>query len=188
MQIEDCYELGHVTSTHGTSGEVVVHLDVDNKDEYGGLESVFLERKKGQLVPYFIERFRFNKEKALVKFEDVETMEAAELLKNCRLYLPLDQLPKLEEGQFYFHQVIGYGITDIHMGQLGTVADFYDMDRQSVMSMTYLGKEVLIPLNDDIVLAADHQAKVMKVNLPEGLIEIYMSDAKDTQKKDDGAE
>ena len=95
MQIEDCYELGHITSTHGTGGEVVVYLDVDDKEEYSGLESVFMERKKGQLVPYFIERFRFNKSKALVKFEDIDTMEAAEMLKNCRLYLPLDQLPEL---------------------------------------------------------------------------------------------
>jgi 16S rRNA processing protein RimM len=176
MTKKDCFQLGHVTRTHGTKGEVVVFLDVDYPEDYEDLESVFLE-VKGELVPFFIESINVQKEsKAIVKFEDIERIEQAQPLINCALFLPDDNLEELDETRFYYHEIIGFVVSDARLGQLGTVSQVYSMPTQDLISMIFEGKEVLIPVNEDIVLTVDRTAKILHVKLPEGLVDVYLED------------
>ncbi|MFT2010101.1 ribosome maturation factor RimM [Pontibacter sp. 13R65] len=173
MNIDDCFLLGYIVKTHGTKGQVVAFFDVDYPEDYDDLESVFLEQG-GRLVPFFIEDMEpQQKGRFIIRFEEVKTMEQAEKLRNTALYLPLDELPELEEGQFYFHDVIGYKVVDENHGELGTVKDFYDMPQQQLMAMDYLGQEMLVPVIDEVMQRADHEAKILHVSLPEGLLEVY---------------
>ncbi|PRY16452.1 16S rRNA processing protein RimM [Pontibacter ummariensis] len=173
MTIDDSFLLGYIVKTHGTRGQVVAFFDVDYPEDYEELESVFLEQK-GRLVPFFITSMTPIKEsRFIITFEDVKTIEQAEALRGVSLYLPLDELPELEEDQFYFHEVIGYTVVDEHHGQLGTVKEFYDLPQQQLMAMDYMDQEMLIPVIDEIFLRADHEAKQLHVNLPEGLLDVY---------------
>lgn len=173
MHIDDCFLLGHIVKTHGIKGQVVAFFDVDYPEDYDDLESVFLEQG-GRLTPFFIEKMEpQQKGRFIIQFEDIKTIEQAEKLRNTSLYLPLDELPELEEGQFYFHEVIGYQVVDQGHGNLGIVKDFYDMPQQQLMAMEYNGQEMLIPVTDEIFLRADHEAKELHLNLPEGLLEVY---------------
>jgi 16S rRNA processing protein RimM len=173
MHIDDCFLLGHIVKTHGIKGQVVAFFDVDYPEDYDDLESVFLEQG-GRLTPFFIDKMEpQQKGRFIIQFEDIKTIEQAEKLRNTSLYLPLDELPELEEGQFYFHEVIGYQIVDQNHGNLGTVKDFYDMPQQQLMAMEYNAQEMLIPVTDEIFLRADHDTKELHLNLPEGLLEVY---------------
>ncbi|MEJ8758144.1 ribosome maturation factor RimM [Pontibacter sp. H259] len=173
MNIDACFQLGFIVKTHGIKGQVVAFFDVDYPEDYEDLESVFLEQQ-GRLVPFFIDAMEpQQKGRFIIKFEDVTTLEQAEKLRNSALYLPLDELPELEEDQFYFHEVIGYIVVDENHGELGTVKEFYDMPQQQLMAMDYLDQEMLIPVMDEILLRADHEAKKLHVSLPEGLLEVY---------------
>jgi 16S rRNA processing protein RimM len=184
MDKDSCYQLGHITRTHGTKGEVQAFLDVDFPDDYDELESVFLE-VKGELIPYFIENINIQKgSRAIIKFEEIDKIEQAAPLVNCGLFLPDEQLEELDDDQFYFHEIIGLPIVDAQLGQLGTVATVYNMPTQDLISMTYQGHEVMIPLSDDIVTGFDRAAQVLRVNLPEGLIEVYLNDAKNDTPDD----
>lgn len=177
MNIDDCFQLGYIVKTHGTKGQVVAFFDVDYPEDYEDLESVFLEQK-GRLIPFFIALMEpVQKGRFIIKFEDINTIEQAETLRNTAIYLPLDELPELEEDQFYFHEVIGYQVVDQNHGPLGTVKDFYDMPQQQLMAMDYMGQEMLVPVMDEIVLRADHAAKQLHVKLPEGLLEVYTQPA-----------
>ena len=69
MTKEECYYLGRVTKPFGFKGEMVLFLDVDEQEDYAGLDSVFVETKNG-LVPYFIKSLRFSGNKAIATFED----------------------------------------------------------------------------------------------------------------------
>jgi 16S rRNA processing protein RimM len=177
MQHNDCFQLGHITRTHGTRGEVVIYLDVDYPDDYDELESVFIEIK-GQLIPYFIENINIQKgSKAIVKFEDINSIELATPLINCALFLPEDNLDDLDESQFYYHEIMGFKVVDDKMGELGTVSTVYSMSTQDLIAMNYHGHEVLIPVNDTIVPSINREQKILNVRLPEGLLDVYMEDA-----------
>jgi 16S rRNA processing protein RimM len=187
MTKDDCYQLGHITKTHGVNGELVLFLDVDEPNEYEDLESVLLE-VKGELIPYFIESIAIVKgSRAIVAFEDVDTIEQAERLINCGAYLPLDELePITDETRFYFHEIVGYQVIDVDKGELGVVQGVYAMNAQDLIAMDYQGKEVLIPINSDIVRTVDREQKKLNVALPEGLLEIYMEDANTDKPEVDG--
>ena len=174
---DDCYQLGHITKTHGVNGEVVFFLDVDDPNVYEDLESVLIE-VKGELLPYFIESIAIVKgSRAIVALEEVDTIEQAERLIKANLFLPLDNLEPIEDNtRFYFHEIVGYQLVDSQKGELGTVATVYSMDTQDLISMDYQGHEVLVPINSSIVHTIDREKKQLQVSLPEGLLEIYLSD------------
>ncbi|WP_020526148.1 ribosome maturation factor RimM [Flexithrix dorotheae] len=173
MRKEECYELGYVSKTHALDGEIAVILDVDYPDDYIDLESVFIEMK-GDLVPYFVESSFFNNDKFILKLEDIDTVEDAAKLKSKVLYLPLSVLPKLEDNQFYFHEVIGYSVEDELKGELGNVGDVYKPSSQAIMTLIHKGKEIMIPMTEEIIQSVNHDQKTMKVKLPDGLIELYL--------------
>lgn len=90
------------------------------------------------------------------------------------MFLPLDQLPQLEEGQFYFHEIIGFQVEDENEGPLGTVKDVYEAGEQYLIAMNYQDREVLIPLNDDIIPKVNKEKKIVHTRLPEGLLDVYL--------------
>ena len=187
MTKDDCYQVGHITKTHGVSGELVLFLDVDDPAEYADLESVLLE-VKGELIPYFIESIAIVKgSRAIIAFEDVDTIEQAERLINCGAYLPLDELePITDETRFYFHEIVGYQVVDAEAGELGSVRGVYAMNAQDLIAMDYQGKEVLIPINSDIVRTVDRANQKLNVVLPGGLLEIYMEEDSKNKPEIDG--
>lgn len=175
MNPESCFELGYIIKAHGIEGDVQAMLDVDIPEEYIELESVFVEINQ-KLVPFFIEDLKlFKGKKALIKFEDVDSLEEAEELIRKKLFLPLKFLPKLRDDQFYYHEIIGYRVADKKEGDLGTIREVVEAPGQDLVVMDYRDKEVLIPVTDEVVLKVDHEAKVLLVDLPEGLLDVYLN-------------
>lgn len=180
--------MGYIVRTHGTSGNVVIYLDVDYPDDYDGLESVFVE-VKGELVPYFIEDINIQKQSnAIVRFEDINTIEKGQALIGSSLYLPLDELAELEEDEFYYHEIKGFTVVDEVKGELGVVQEVYSLNGQDLIAMEYQGSEVLIPTANDIVLKADKGSKKLFVNLPEGLLEVYLNEETGSENVPDDAD
>lgn len=176
MRVDDCYQLGYVIKTHGLHGEVSILLDVDFPDAYSTLESVFVATSGSEtLVPFFVEHLTIQQNKARIKFEEVDTIEQAETLLKAQLYLPLASLPTLENDQYYYHEIIGFTVTDQEQGALGPVLDVYESTGQDMIVMQHQEKEVLIPINDDIVQRVDKAEKLVHVTLPEGLLEVYLA-------------
>ncbi|WP_044209013.1 ribosome maturation factor RimM [Flammeovirga sp. OC4] len=175
MHKDECFEFGKITKTHGLNGEVLFFLDVDDPSKYEGLDVVFLERR-GSLVPFFLEYLSLHNNRYIAKFEDIDSIEAAAELKDAQLYLPLSALPKLEDGQFYYHDIEGFTVVDNNLGSLGTVHKVYTNSAQDILEMKYKGKEVLIPINDEIIIKADLEKKELYTDIPDGLLDIYMEE------------
>lgn len=175
MKKEDCFELGYITKPHALQGEVSLVVESDDPSLYNDLDSIFLE-EKGGLVPYFIETILPQKNKFIIKFEEIDSFEDAEVLSGLKAFLPLSFLPELEEGQFYYHDIIGFTITDKEKGALGKVSNVLSTDMQALIEMQYKGKEILIPINDEILQEVNKKDKSISVQLPEGLLDIYLED------------
>lgn len=178
MTLDESYELGYVVKTHGLRGQMVAELDVDDVQEYLDMEEVFVERPvgSGKLHRFEVERVTAQAgTRVLLKLKNVERIEDAELFRGLKLYRPLDELPELEDDQFYFHDVIGYTVVDTNMGPLGTVEAFYELPEQDLLAMRYQGQEVLIPVVDELVQHADEESRELYVTLPEGLLDVYLN-------------
>ncbi|MDX1627122.1 MAG: ribosome maturation factor RimM [Fulvivirga sp.] len=173
MTVDECYQLGYVIKKHGLNGEVTVFLDVDFPEAYETLESVFVEINQ-KLVPFFIDQIQIRGKKANIRFEDISSADQADELRGKGLYLPLDQLPQLDENQFYYHEIMGYQLHDQPSGVTGNIISVLTGPQQDLLVVDVQGKEVLVPINDELILRVDHKNKALQVALPEGLLDIYL--------------
>jgi len=171
---KDYYFLGKIYKPHGYKGKVNIWLDVDDPSEYESLDMVFLH-KNGMLIPYFIHSIQILNNKAVVEFQDVDSLEKAEMISNTEMYLPLSELPRLTGTKFYFHEVIGFTVIDKTKGRIGKISKILDFPNQAVMQVFFKEKEILIPINPDVILKLDREKKEIHIDAPEGLIELYLN-------------
>ncbi|MEO2053330.1 MAG: ribosome maturation factor RimM [Allomuricauda sp.] len=176
MRKEDCFYLGKVVSKYSFKGEVLVKLDTDEPDIYENMESVFVSLGNN-LVPFFIDRCRLHKSNLLrIDFEEVKDEPTADKIIGAELYLPLSMLPPLSGNKFYFHEVIGFTLLDEVYGNIGIVKSINDSASQDLFEVEKEGKELLIPINDDIITKVDRKNRTIHVKTPEGLVDLYLSD------------
>ena len=174
MRKEDCFYLGKIAKKFSFKGEVLLYLDTDEPELYENLESVLVEMNKN-LIPFFIENSSLHKNDFLrVKFEEVDSEEEADSILGCEIYLPLTMLPKLEGNKFYFHEVIGFKIEDKRLGIVGEIVSINDTTAQPLFEVLNNGVEILIPMIDHFLLEIDRKNKKVVMDLPEGLIEMYL--------------
>lgn len=175
MQKEDCFYLGKIVSKYSFKGEVLVKIDTDEPELYDNMESVFVALRNN-LVPFFITKCRLHKSQLLrIDFEEVNSEDDAEKIMGSKLYLPLSFLPKLKGNKFYFHEVIGFTVMDDEHGDIGTIQSVNDTTSQALFEILKGDKQVLIPINDDIINKVDRANKTIHVTTPEGLVALYLS-------------
>ena len=174
MHKEDCFYLGKIVSKYSFKGEVLIKLDTDDPELYQNLESVFVSLGNN-LVPFFIDRCRLHKSDLLrIDFEEVKTESDADRIMGCEIYLPLAMLPKLTGDKFYFHEIIGFTLIDAIHGDIGKVQSVNDSTAQALFEVLKDDKQLLIPINDEIITAVDRDNKTISVTTPEGLVSLYL--------------
>ena len=174
MKKEDCFYLGKIVKKYSFKGEILAKLDTDQPDIYENLDALFIE-VSNSLIPYFVEKSQLHKSNLLrLKLEDVTSEGDADALLKKDLYLPLDLLPKLEGNAFYFHEIIGFQVIDENFGPVGQITGVNDSTTQALFEIDHHGKEVLIPINDNIINSLDRTAKTVLVKTPPGLIDLYL--------------
>ncbi|WP_455169828.1 ribosome maturation factor RimM [Aegicerativicinus sediminis] len=174
MKKEECFYLGKIVKKFSFKGELLAKLDSDDPEIYEELDSVFIEHR-GTLIPYFIEHAQLHKSDLLrLKLEDVNNEAEADALLKADLYLPLSMLPKLEGNKFYYHEIAGFKVIDKRLGDIGIINNVNDQTAQPLFVIIKGEKEILLPINDDIIKKVDRKNQVIEVNAPEGLIELYL--------------
>jgi 16S rRNA processing protein RimM len=174
MRKEDCFYLGKIAKKFSFKGEVLAYLDTDEPELYENMESVFVECNK-HLVPFFIESSSLHKNDFLrIRFEDVNTEAEADAIIGNDLYLPLQMLPKLTGNKFYFHEVIGFEVEDKRLGVVGKIQSVNDTTAQPLFEVLKDSTEILIPMIDHFLIKIDRENKKVIMDLPEGLIEMYL--------------
>ncbi|WP_370895348.1 ribosome maturation factor RimM [Chryseobacterium gossypii] len=177
MRKEDCYFLGKITRRHGLSGNVILKLDTDQPELYNKLESIFVEIN-GLLVPFFIEKTSWSKADALnISFKN-SSEALVDQVVGKNVYLPLATLPKLSGKQFYYHEVIGFNILDEDNDNCGIIQSVNDQTAQHYFILDLSGKEIVIPIIKDWILEVNREERHLKMQLPEGLMEVFLVPSK----------
>ena len=171
---DDFYYLGKILRHHGNNGDLLIHLEVDTPEDYQNLESVYVDLEH-ERIPFFIGSIEIQeKKKAIIHFEKVDSPEHAAAFQGRTLFLPLEQLPKLSGNQFYYHEVIGYRVSDKEKGWIGTIQSVLDLPQQALFQIDHDGKEILIPVTDEVIIHLDRHERILYIEAPEGLIDIYL--------------
>jgi 16S rRNA processing protein RimM len=175
MRKEECFYLGKIVSKYSFKGEVLVKLDTDEPEVYENMESVFVSLRNN-LVPFFIKSCRLHKSALLrIDFEEINDESSADRIMGSELYLPLELLPKLSGNKFYFHEIIGFAVQDSEHGNIGHITGINDTTSQALFEIEKEGKQLLIPITDEIITKVDRKNKVIHVTTPEGLVDLYLS-------------
>lgn len=174
MEKQDCLNVGKVARLHGYKGELSLKLDHDLPFEYDEIEAFYLDQNN-KLVPYFVSSMKFTpKGYALTFLEGVDSEERAKRLIGTGLYLSKADLPELDEGEYFTHELVGFLVTDNNYGDLGRVLEILEYPGNNQLRIEHIDGEVLIPLIDEFVIEVDKKSSLIKVETPEGLINLNL--------------
>lgn len=172
--MEGYYYLGKILKPFAAKGALLVHLDVDDPEDYIEMESVFV-LMNGQLIPFLIENIQLkHNNKAVLSFADIDSVDQAEILAGSDLYQPVSMLKPLTGNRFYYHEVKGFEVHDKSHGFIGTITEVLEYPHQAVLNIVLGEKEILIPITDEIVTGIDRSKKQLYTDAPEGLIDLYL--------------
>lgn len=169
---ESVYNIGRITKTHGLKGEVVFNF-VD--DIFDRVDCDYLICELDEiLVPFFIEEYRFRSDSsALVKFEGIDSAEAAQRLHGVDVFFEKSLALDSGEEELSLNYFIGYSMVDNLGYEIGEIAEIDDKtDNWLFVVRRGDGEEVLVPAHEEFIEEFRHEEKIVVVDLPEGLLDL----------------
>ncbi len=170
---EDVYLIGKMTKTHGLKGEINFQFTDDVWDRTD--ISYLICEIEGILVPFFIEEYRFRSDStALVKFEDLDSADAVQMLVNSNVYFEKKYQDELGDDEVSLNYFIGFKMTDCNSGEsIGTIINIDDNTENWLFIVERAnGEEVMIPAHEEFIFEIKQEEKIMSMDLPEGLLEL----------------
>lgn len=167
------FKIGKLVSAFGLKGELILKHQLGKKTSLKGLQALFTEERKESFIPWFIESARIKTDDELyVQLADVTTREAAIKLTQKEVWVPEADFKKFSAKSSPIN-MLGYMVVDEGKA-LGTILEIIEQPHQLLCRIEIDAKEVLIPLNEDTIRKVDRKARQVIVQLPEGLLEIYL--------------
>lgn len=167
------FNIGKFVAVHGLKGELLLKHELGKKTSLKGLQAVFIEEKKDSFLPYFIETTKIkSEEETYIKLEGINTREAAMRLTQKQVWLPETDFKKFT-AKTAPASLLGYMIIN-NDESLGEILELIEQPHQLLCRLEIKGKEVLIPLHEESLQKINHKKKEVLVELPDGLLEIYL--------------
>lgn len=173
LKVEDCQSIGHIGKPHGYDGSVKIELHRDISYSHKRTEPVFLliNRKP---VPFFTTSYNEDSQPPIVRFEDINTLEAAKKLTGIEILASQKRVDG--ETPVSIADLIGYLVISLPSFPLGRIVSTMDAGLQELLVMEYRNKEILIPFQPGLIADIDHEEKKIFFSLPEGLLELYLEE------------
>lgn len=164
--------IGKLVATFGVGGELILRHELGKKTALKGLETLYLEDRKEELLPYFIESVRVKTDQELyLKLENINTKEAAQKLVQKQVWLEEDAFHQYA-GKSAPISLLGYHIID-NGTDIGEILEVIEQPHQVLCRIDLDGKEALIPIHQETLQKVDKTKKQVLVQLPDGLLDIF---------------
>jgi 16S rRNA processing protein RimM len=167
------FNVGKIVNTHGIRGEVRVISRTDFPEErykVGNTLYIWKEKSK-EPIEVVVASHRTHKSFDLLTFEGYHNVNEVEQFKGSLLKIPEEQLGELEEGEYYYHEIIGCTVVTEEGEELGTIKEILSPGANDVWVVKGKnGKDILVPYIEDIVLNVDVKEKQVTIHLMEGLL------------------
>lgn len=162
-------EIGKIVNVHGLGGVVKVMPWCDSAEFLCEFETLY----RGKMhTPLTVERASVQKNMALLKFQGVDTPEAANALRNTILYMNRDDV-ELEEDAYFIQDIIGAEVRDAETGKVyGTLRDVLQTGANDVYEIeAENGRVLLCPVIPQVVRRVDADAEIIEITPLEGLFD-----------------
>lgn len=164
------YHVGKIVNTHGIRGEVrVVPITDFVDDRFQNGKQLFIE-KNHDYIPVTVEKARPHKGMELVKFERLDNINDVQTFRDCYLSVTEEQQSDLEDGEYYYHQIIGLDVVTDDGRELGKIKEIMSPGANDVWVVERSGKQdLLLPVIKDVIKDVDLDKHLVTVELMEGL-------------------
>ena len=162
-------ELGQIVNVKGLKGEIKVNPFTENINRFETLNKILI-KLKNEIKQYEIEKVSYHKNQVILKLKGIDTIEAAETLRNYYILINRKDLEPLEEGKYYIADLIGLDVYTEEGKALGKVDDIYNTGSNDIYVVKdELGKQKLLPGIPEVIKKVDLENSKIIVNLIEGL-------------------
>ncbi|WP_447641315.1 MULTISPECIES: ribosome maturation factor RimM [Chitinophagaceae] len=166
-------QIGKIATTHGINGSILITHGLGKKINFRGIKALFIEETKNSRIPWFIEGATArNAEETIVQLEGLKSKESAHRLIRNNIWLKREDFEKIAEKNTPI-SLIGYVLYDSRK-PLSEIEEIIEQPGQILVKLTVEGKEVLVPLHEEIIDRIDHNKKAVYAELPDGLLDIYL--------------
>ena len=173
MLKKDCFFLGIITKKYSFKGEMIIKFEGDYSKIYADLKSVYIELSDS-LICFKINKIQKHKSFFLrILIDGIDNENDAEKFLNKNVYLPLSLLPPLSGKSFYYHEIYDFIALDNKENEIGIIKSVKDLKKQSLFVIDHKGSEIFVPIHNDLIENIDREGKKIKINLPEGLIDVF---------------
>ncbi|MBE7012519.1 MAG: 16S rRNA processing protein RimM [Ruminococcaceae bacterium] len=160
----DFLEIGKIVNTHALRGAMKMVVWADSTDVLDTLDCLYDENG----TCYEIKSVSYPKDNAIIKLSGIDSIEQAEMFKGKILYVKRDAF-NLPEGVYFVADLIGSKVyeDDRLLGKIDDVFPAGGCDVYSIKGDSH----ILFPALKENVVSVDIQNKVIKVRIPEGLLD-----------------
>ena len=166
--------VARVAKPRGVRGEVACDLLTDFPERFDGLEELIAVFPGGRRERLTLEGHWLHGDRVVLKLEGFDSPEASAALAGCELAVPESEAVELEEGEFYDWQLEGCRVETVEGVALGTVREVLHTGGEApvLVIRDEAERENLVPLAESICVEIDVDAKLIRVDAPEGLLEM----------------
>ncbi|WP_294237588.1 ribosome maturation factor RimM [Pseudobutyrivibrio sp.] len=172
--MEDLYQVGSITQTHGIRGEVKVFPLTDDISRFKNMKNLLLDGGKDGYISLEVENARPQKNLVILKFKGIDNINDIEKYKGQGLYVTKENRVELKDDEYFIADLIGcevYVDTDADK-KFGTISDVMETGANDVYEITLEnGKTVLVPAIKECILNVDIEGGRVDIHLLEGLMD-----------------
>ncbi|MFC1889930.1 ribosome maturation factor RimM [Thermodesulfobacteriota bacterium] len=167
----DLVEVGKVVRTQGVRGKIKVFSYRESAEDFLSLEVLYLRDEAGRIWTGDVERVQLHKSSVLVKIKGIDSIDEATELVGRTALIPREELPALEDGEYYWFDLLGMEVVTEEGAALGRIDSILETGSNDVYVVHGSGGERLIPAIRDVIREVDTKRKRMTVRVLEGLFE-----------------
>lgn len=169
--MEDMFQVGIITSTHGVRGEVKVFPTTDDPRRFKRLKQVILNTGKEQIT-LELESVKFFKQFVILKFKGIDNINDVEKYRKSTLHVSRKDAVPLRRDEYFIADLMGLRVLDEDSTEIGVLESVLETGANDVYVIKlHDGRELLLPAIKQCVLEVDVEAGFIRIHILEGLLD-----------------
>ena len=169
--MEELYQVGAITQTHGIKGEVKVFPMTDDVSRFKNMKGLILDAGKERLT-LEVASARPQKNLVILKFKGYDNINDVEGFKGCGLYVTKENRVKCQRDEYFIADLIGVQVVGDDGCTYGTLCDVISTGANDVYVVkTAENKEILFPAIKECILQVDMENREILVHVMKGLLD-----------------